>query len=437
MDTVTDARMSIALALEGGIGIIHKNMTITQQVDEVRKVKRYQSGMIEDPLHIRSTATSGEALRLMKKFGIGGIPVVDAQNTLMGIITKRDLRFEKNLRGKVDKIMTKSPVTLHQNDDPARAIDMLKRHKIEKLPIVDNENKLKGLITYKDILKSENSPNACQDPHGRLRVGAAIGVGDEQQSRAEELIRAKVDLLCIDTAHAHSKGVMDMVKWLRKHFPATEIMVGNIATAEAARQLAELGIQAVKVGVGPGSICTTRVIAGVGMPQLSAIMEVAEALEGTDVRVVADGGIRFSGDIVKALVGGAHVVMIGSLLAGTEEAPGNVILLQGKKYKTYRGMGSIEAMQAGAKDRYFQEHTEEIDKLVPEGIMGRVPYRGFASEVLYQLVGGLRAGMGYCGTATLSALREAQFVRITAASNLEGHPHDVTITQGAPNYFSL
>ncbi len=436
MDTVTCAPMAVSLALAGGLGVIHKNMSIEQQEEEVRQVKRSQSGMIQDPLYITTSATTGDALRLMEKYHISGIPVVDEKGYLIGIITNRDLRFEKRGSLPITEAMTINPITLNEQEDFSKAADVLQHHKIEKLPIVDGEGKLKGLITYKDILKSKNSPNACRDAYGRLCVGAAIGVSKEQLTRATQLVKADVDMLCIDTAHAHTEGVLNMIKQLRTRFPKVALMVGNIATGEAAVALADMGVDVVKVGIGPGSICTTRIVTGVGVPQLSAIMQVAHALRGRKVRIVADGGVRFSGDIVKAIVGGAHVVMLGALFAGTEEAPGDVVILQGKKYKIYRGMGSIEAMQAGAKDRYFQEHTQEVSKLVSEGVMGRVPYRGLMHEVLYQLVGGLRAGMGYCGAADLLALAKAQFIRITAASKMEGHPHDIVVTQESPNYFS-
>lgn len=436
MDTVTQAPMAIAMAMEGGLGIIHKNMSMAKQAEEVHKVKRSQSGMILDPLYLSTKATTGDAIQLMQKYSIGGIPIVNEQKRLMGIITNRDLRFEKCRSLPITEVMTTKPITMQVEDNLDEAADLLQQHKIEKLPIVDKQGRLKGLITYKDILKNKNRPHACQDTYGRLCVGAAIGVDEESEARALALVQAGVDLLCVDTAHAHSQRVLSLTQHLREQFPKIGLMVGNIATAAAALMLADLGVDAVKVGIGPGSICTTRVVAGVGVPQLSAILQVSEALAQQDVRVIADGGIRFSGDIVKALVGGAHAIMLGSLLAGTEEAPGEVVLLQGKKYKTYRGMGSIEAMQAGAKERYFQSETQDISKLVAEGVMGRVPYRGFVYEVLHQLVGGLRAGMGYCGAAHLQQLSEAQFVRISAASHQEGHPHDVIITQEAPNYFS-
>lgn len=436
MDTVTEAPMAIALALEGGLGIIHKNMSIEEQVEEVRKVKRAKSGMILEPLYLDETSTTGKAIELMNKYSIGGIPVVDKKNRLIGIITNRDLRFEKRSSLPIVEAMTKDPITMQIEDDLDAAAELLQRHKIEKLPIVDKNGQLKGLITYKDILKSKKSPNACEDTYGRLCVGAAIGADPESKTRAEALVEANIDLLCIDSAHAHSKSIMQLLRHLRKQLPKIDIMVGNIATAEAALALAELKADVIKVGIGPGSICTTRVVAGVGVPQLSAIFEVAGALKNKNTRIIADGGVRFSGDIVKALAGGAHAVMLGALLAGTEEAPGEIILLQGKKYKVYRGMGSIEAMHTGTKDRYFQTHTKEINKLVPEGVMGRIPYRGHAHEILYQLNGGLRAGMGYCGAENLKALSKAQFVRITTASQQENHPHNVTITHEAPNYFS-
>ena len=436
MDTVTEAPMAIAIALEGGLGIIHKNMSIEEQVEEVRKVKRAKSGMILDPLYLDEDATTGDAIQLMKKYNIGGIPVVDKQKKLIGIITNRDLRFEKRTSLPITKAMTQQPITMQVKDDLEAAAELLQRHKIEKLPIIDKNNHLKGLITYKDILKSQKSPNACEDTYGRLCVGAAIGVDQESEGRATALAEANLDLLCIDSAHAHSEGVMKLLRHLRKQLPEIDIMVGNIATAEAALALADLKANIIKVGIGPGSICTTRVVTGVGVPQLSAIFEVSKALNNKNIRIIADGGIRFSGDIVKAIAGGADAVMIGALLAGAEEAPGEVSILQGKKYKVYRGMGSIEAMRAGAKDRYFQAHTQEISKLVPEGVMGRIPYRGHVHEVLYQLNGGLRSGMGYCGAQNLKALQKAEFVRITSASQQESHPHNVVITHEAPNYFS-
>ncbi|MEP0984669.1 IMP dehydrogenase [Ekhidna sp.] len=435
MDTVTEAQLAIAMALEGGIGIIHKNMTIDQQAIQVRKVKRSQSGMILDPitLHIDSTVADAEAI--MKENKIGGIPVIDKENKLIGIVTNRDLRFEKKMKKPVRDIMTKENLitaTAEVGLNEAEAI--LQEHKIEKLPIVDKDGKLTGLITYKDILKNKDRPNACKDEYGRLRVGAAVGVTPDIEDRIASLVKAGVDLVSIDTAHGHSKGVIDMAKRIKKAFPDVETIVGNVATAEAAKALVEAGADAVKVGVGPGSICTTRVIAGVGVPQLSAVYESSQAIKGSGVPVVADGGIRFSGDVVKALAGGGNTVMIGSLLAGTEEAPGEVILYEGRKFKSYRGMGSVEAMEEGSKDRYFQDAEDDIKKLVPEGIVGRVPFKGSVQEVLYQMVGGLKAGMGYCGAGTIEDLHNARFVKISAAGYAESHPHDIHITREAPNY---
>lgn len=435
MDTVTESDMAIAVAHEGGIGIIHKNMTIAQQSDQVRRVKRSESGMILDPITLSPKATLGETLAIMNDAKIGGIPVVDSEGILIGIITNRDLRFEKDLSQTIDEIMTtENLITAPVDVDLVGAEEILQRHKIEKLPIVDDNYVLKGLITYKDILKKKDRPNACKDQYGRLRVGAAVGVTPDLRERVEALVNAGVDVISIDTAHGHSKGVIDALKSLRLQFPELNIIVGNVATGAAAKALADAGADAVKVGVGPGSICTTRVIAGVGVPQLYAVMDAVEALKGTGVPVIADGGIRFSGDVVKAIAGGASTVMIGSLLAGTEEAPGEVVLLEGRKFKTYRGMGSLQAMEDGSKDRYFQDAEDDIKKLVPEGIVGRVPYKGTVSEVLYQLIGGLKAGMGYCGSATIENLHEAEFVKITSAGVRESHPHDIIITREAPNY---
>lgn len=435
MDTVTEAKLAIAMALEGGIGIIHKNMTIDQQAIQVRKVKRSQSGMILDPITLHVDATVSDAEAIMKENKIGGIPVVDKENKLIGIVTNRDLRFEKKLKKPVKDIMTKENLitaTAEVGLNEAEAI--LQEHKIEKLPIVDKHYKLTGLITYKDILKNKDRPNACKDEYGRLRVGAAVGVTPDIEDRIAALVKAGVDLVSIDTAHGHSKGVIDMAKQIKKAFPDLETIVGNIATAEAAKALVEAGADAVKVGVGPGSICTTRVIAGVGVPQLSAVYESSQAIKGSGVPIVADGGIRFSGDVVKALAGGGNTVMIGSLLAGTEEAPGEVILYEGRKFKSYRGMGSVEAMEEGSKDRYFQDAEDDIKKLVPEGIVGRVPFKGSVQEVLYQMVGGLKAGMGYCGAGSIEDLHKAKFVKISAAGYAESHPHDIHITREAPNY---
>lgn len=435
MDTVTEAKLAIAMALEGGIGIIHKNMSIDQQAVQVRKVKRSQSGMILDPITLHVDATVSDAEAIMKENKIGGIPVVDKDNKLIGIVTNRDLRFEKKPKKPVIDIMTKENlITATAEVGLVEAEAILQEHKIEKLPIVDKNGKLTGLITYKDILKNKDRPNACKDEYGRLRVGAAVGVTPDIEDRIAALVKAGVDLVSIDTAHGHSKGVIDMAKRIKKVFPDLETIVGNIATAEAAKALVEAGADAVKVGVGPGSICTTRVIAGVGVPQLSAVFESSQAIKGSGVPVVADGGIRFSGDVVKAIAGGGNTVMIGSLLAGTEEAPGEVILYEGRKFKSYRGMGSVEAMEEGSKDRYFQDAEDDIKKLVPEGIVGRVPFKGSVQEVLYQMVGGLKAGMGYCGAATIEDLQEAKFVKISGAGVAESHPHDVHITREAPNY---
>ena len=435
MDTVTEAKLAISMALEGGIGIIHKNMTIEQQAAQVRKVKRSQSGMILDPITLNVNSSAGDAEKIMKENKIGGIPVVDGNRKLIGIITNRDLRFEKKMSTPVIDIMTKNNlITASAEVGLVEAEEILQKHKIEKLPIVDKEGRLTGLITYKDILKNRDRPNACKDEYGRLRVGAAVGVTPDMLDRIQALKNAGVDLVSIDTAHGHSKGVIDAAKSVKKSFPELDLIVGNIATGEAAKALVAAGADAIKVGVGPGSICTTRIIAGVGVPQLYAVYESAKAIEGSGVPIIADGGIRFSGDVVKALAGGASTVMIGSLLAGTEEAPGEVILYEGRKFKTYRGMGSVEAMEEGSKDRYFQDAEDDIKKLVPEGIVGRVPYKGLVAEVLYQLVGGLRAGMGYIGASTIEAMKNARFVKMTAAGAAESHPHDVQVTREAPNY---
>ena len=435
MDTVTESGMAIAMAREGGIGIIHKNMTIARQAEEVKKVKRSESGMIMEPVTLSADASLREAVNLMRDHKIGGIPVVDGSNVLKGIITNRDLRFEKDLDKKVSEVMTKDNlITAELGTDLKGAQAILEKYKIEKLPIVDAQNKLVGLITFKDIQKVKNYPKACKDAHGRLVVGAAVGVTADTIERVSALVAVGVDVIAIDTAHGHSKGVMDEVKRVKAAFPDLQIIAGNIATGAAAKALAEAGADAVKVGVGPGSICTTRIIAGIGMPQLSALMEAAQALEGTGVPVIADGGIRYSGDIVKALVAGANVIMAGGLFAGTEEAPGETTFFEGRKVKSYRGMGSIEAMKDGSKDRYFQDAEEEVAKLVPEGIVGSVAYKGHVAEVLYQLVGGIRAGMGYCGSATIDELQTSKFVRITNAGMRESHPHDVAITREAPNY---
>lgn len=435
MDTVTEVDLAIAMALEGGLGFIHKNMPKEKQAEQVRKVKRSQSGMILDPITLNVDSKAGDAIMIMREFKIGGIPVVNNDGKFIGIITNRDLRFQKDLNVPVANIMTKENlVTAESGITLAEAEEILQRHKIEKLPIVDKKGTLTGLITYKDILKNKDRPYACKDEFGRLRVGAAVGVTPDILERIEALKNAGVDVISIDTAHGHSKGVIEAARLVKRTYPDLELVVGNIATGEAAKALVDAGVDAVKVGVGPGSICTTRVIAGVGVPQLSAIMESAKAIKGSGVPVIADGGIRFSGDIVKALAGGAESVMIGSLLAGTEEAPGEMIIFEGRKFKSYRGMGSLEAMEDGSKDRYFQDVEDDIKKLVPEGISGRVPYKGLVSEVLYQLVGGLRAGMGYCGAKDIPSLQKAKFVKITAAGIRESHPHDVQITREAPNY---
>ena len=435
MDTVTEAELAISVALEGGLGFIHKNMKIDQQAEEVRKVKRSQSGLIRDPITLSIDSTVQQAENIMRELKIGGIPILDGEGKLVGIITNRDLRFQKDMRVPVEQIMTKENlITAPEGIKLDQAEDILKKYKIEKLPIVNKKGKLTGLITFKDIQKKKNKPNACQDNFGRLRVGAAVGVTPDILDRIEALKNAGVDVISIDTAHGHSKGVMEATKRVKKKYPELDLIVGNVATGEGAKALAKVGADAVKVGVGPGSICTTRVVAGVGLPQLSAVYEAARALKDTDVPVIADGGIRFSGDIVKAIAAGADSIMIGSLLAGTEEAPGEMIIYEGRKFKSYRGMGSIEAMEDGSKDRYFQDVEDDIKKLVPEGISGRVPFKGLVSEVLYQLVGGLRAGMGYCGAKNVEVLKEARFVQITSAGFTENHPHDVTITSEAPNY---
>ncbi|MCH7512360.1 MAG: IMP dehydrogenase [Bacteroidetes bacterium] len=435
MDTVTEADLAISMALEGGIGFIHKSMTAEKQAKQVRQVKRSQSGMILDPITLNVNAKVGDANEIMREFKIGGIPIIDEGGNLIGILTNRDLRFINDMNLPVKEVMThENLVTANEGCTLDEAEGILQQYKIEKLPITDDSGKLIGLITYKDILKNKDRPFACKDEYGRLRVGAAVGVTHDILQRIEVLIQAGVDVVSIDTAHGHSKDVIDIAADVKKTYPDLNLILGNIATAEAAMALADIGADAVKVGVGPGSICTTRVIAGVGVPQLSAVIEAAKALEGTDIPVIADGGVRFSGDLVKALAGGADSIMIGSLFAGTEEAPGEVIIYEGRKFKTYRGMGSLEAMEDGSKDRYFQDAEEDIKKLVPEGIVGRVPYKGMVSEVLIQLVGGLKAGMGYCGAATVSELKKARFIKVTPAGVRESHPHDIQITREAPNY---
>ena len=432
MDTVTESQLAISIALKGGIGIVHKNMSIDDQSEEIRKVKRSQSGMIKDPITMDKEASVQDALQIMKKHKIGGIPIINSKEELIGIVTNRDLRFQKDISQKLSEIMTKNIVTAKIGISLDDAEKVLKKHKIEKLPVVDG-NKFVGLITYKDIQKNKSMPDACKDHLGRLRVGAALGISDDWEERLNRLIKAHADVISIDTAHGHSKSVIELIKKIKSSCDV-ELIAGNIATGDAAIALVKAGVDAVKVGVGPGSICTTRVIAGVGMPQLSAIYDVAQSLNKSNVPVIADGGIRFSGDIVKALAAGASSVMAGSLFAGTDETPGDIIIYEGRKYKAYRGMGSVEAMEEGTKDRYFQDKEDDPKKLVPEGIVGRVPYKGDISEVIYQLVGGLRAGMGYVGAKNILLLQGAKFVRITNAGSIEGHPHDIFITREAPNY---
>ena len=437
MDTVTEASMAIAIAREGGIGVIHKNMSIEEQAHQVAIVKRAENGMIYDPVTIRRGSTVKDALELMHDYHIGGIPVVDDDNKLVGIVTNRDLRFERRMDKKIDEVMTKENlVTTHQQTDLVAAAQILQENKIEKLPVVDKNNRLVGLITYKDITKAKDKPMACKDEKGRLRVAAGVGVTTDTMDRAKALVEAGVDAIVIDTAHGHSKGVVEKLKQVKKAFPQLDVIVGNVATGEAAKYLVDYGADAVKVGIGPGSICTTRVVAGVGVPQLSAVYDVYSALQGTGVPLIADGGLRYSGDIVKALAAGGSCVMIGSLVAGTEESPGETIIFNGRKFKSYRGMGSLEAMEQknGSRDRYFQNDVRDVKKLVPEGIAGRVPYKGTVQEVIYQLTGGLRSGMGYCGAPSIERLHDAKFTRITNAGVMESHPHDIAITSEAPNY---
>ena len=435
MDTVTESELAIAIAQQGGIGVVHKNMSVERQATEVRKVKRSESGMILDPVTLMKDASLSDALDLMAEHRIGGIPVIDENRTLVGIVTNRDLRFEKDLSKSVVDVMTSDNlITTKESVSLNVAEEILQKHKIEKLPVVDADNKLIGLITFRDIIKVKEHPNSCKDQYGRLRVAAAVGVSGDTFDRIDALVEAGVDAIIIDTAHGHSAGVIRVLKETKAKYRDLDIVVGNIATGAAAKALVEAGADAVKVGIGPGSICTTRVIAGVGVPQLTAVMNVAEALEGTGVPLIADGGIRFTGDIVKAMAAGAGSVMMGSMFAGTEESPGETIIYQGRKFKSYRGMGSLEAMQKGSKDRYFQDAEDDVKKLVPEGISGRVPYKGKLKEVMHQLIGGLRAGMGYCGAPDIEKLKEAQFVRITNSGIKESHPHDVTITREAPNY---
>ncbi|MBP3942720.1 IMP dehydrogenase [Sphingobacteriaceae bacterium WQ 2009] len=437
MDTVTGADLAIAIAQAGGIGMLHKNMTIAEQAAEVRKVKRSESGMIQDPVTLVADATVGDAFKIMRDHKIGGIPIVDEQGKLVGIVTNRDLRFQKVMSRPIKDLMTKDNlVVAPEGTDLLQAEEILQNYKIEKLPVVNNDGILKGLITFKDIQKYRHYPNAAKDSHGRLLVGAALGVTADTIERLDALVKAGVDVVTIDTAHGHSKGVIDKLKLVKQHYPDLQVIIGNIATGAAALALAEAGADAVKVGIGPGSICTTRIIAGVGVPQLYAVYEVSKALKGTGIPVIADGGIKQTGDIAKAIAAGADTIMAGSLFAGVEEAPGETIIYEGRKFKSYRGMGSIEAMEKGSKDRYFQDVEADIKKLVPEGIVGRVPYKGTLAEVVYQYIGGLRASMGYCGAATIAKLQQAQFVRITGAGLRESHPHNISITKEAPNYNS-
>ena len=434
MDTVTESKMAIAIAQEGGIGVLHKNMSIERQALEVRKVKRSESGMILDPITLTLSATVGDAFTLMRENKIGGIPIVDEDVKLLGIVTNRDLRFEKDMNLSISLIMTSDKLITTELNDLENAENILKENKIEKLPIVNSENQLVGLITFKDIIKNRMRPNACKDQYGRLRVAAAVGVTDDVLESVEALSNASVDAIIIDTAHGHTNGVVELLKKIKSAYPNLDIVVGNIATAAAAQALIDAGADAVKVGIGPGSICTTRVVAGIGVPQLTAVMDVAEVTNKHNIPLIADGGIRYSGDIVKAFAGGASTVMLGSIIAGVEEAPGETIIFEGRKFKSYRGMGSIDAMQDGSKDRYFQSGEVDVKKLVPEGIVGRVAYKGTLGEVIHQMIGGLRAGMGYTGSATIKALGKAEFLKITAAGAAESHPHDVIITREAPNY---
>jgi IMP dehydrogenase len=435
MDTVTDYKLAIAIARQGGIGIIHKNMTISQQADQVRSVKRSESGMIIDPVTLGPDATVGDAHRLMEQFRIGGIPIIDSEKHLIGILTNRDLRFEQKMGRPVLEVMTKDKlITAPMGTTLQQAKDILQFHKIEKLPVVDKDYRLIGLITYKDIMKVQNYPFSCKDAYGRLMVGAAVGVTRDTEERVEALVNVGVDVVCVDTAHGHSKGVLDAIKMLKKRFPELQLVGGNVATGDGAKALVAAGADGVKVGVGPGSICTTRIVAGVGVPQLSAIYHAANAIKGSGVPVIGDGGIRYTGDIAKAIAAGADTIMAGGLFAGVEEAPGETIIFEGRKFKVYRGMGSLGAMAQGSKDRYFQDVEDDIKKLVPEGIEGRVPYKGTLAEVMTQYIGGLRASMGYCGAATIPDLQNARFTRITAAGVRESHPHNVTITKESPNY---
>lgn len=434
MDTVTEAPMAIAIAREGGIGVIHKNMSIAEQAAQVRRVKRAENGMIYDPVTITGEQTVGDALALMRENKIGGIPVIDQNRLLVGIVTNRDLRFQKDMTRRIDEVMTSENLVTITNPEAEDVADVLLRNKIEKLPVVDAEGHLVGLITYKDLTKVQDHPNACKDSKGRLRVAAGVGVTADSMERVDALVAESVDAVVLDSAHGHSKNIVALLKRIKEKYPHLDVVVGNIATAEAARYLAENGADGIKVGIGPGSICTTRIIAGVGVPQLTAIFDVASAVKDMDVAVIADGGLRYSGDIVKALAAGGDCVMCGSMFAGTEEAPGETIIYNGRKFKTYRGMGSIDAMKAGSTDRYFQDSTTATNKLVPEGIVGRVPFKGSLNETVYQLIGGIRSGMGYCGAKDLATLRTARFIRVTASGVIENHPHDITITRETPNY---
>jgi len=434
MDTVTESTLAIAMAQEGGIGVLHKNMSIESQANEVKKVKRAENGMILDPVTLTDNALVTDALNMMKEYKIGGIPVVNNHNELVGIVTNRDLRFERNHKRPVKEIMTKNVITTNEFTDFDKAADILQEHKIEKLPVINNQKKLVGLITYRDIIKLKERPNACKDKNGRLRVAAGVGITSNLLERVEALVKAGVDAIVIDTAHGHTKSVIEALKLIKTNYTEIDVIVGNIATYEAAIDLANAGADGLKVGIGPGSICTTRVIAGIGVPQLSAIYHVSKEMKERGIPIIADGGIRYSGDIVKALAGGASSIMAGSLFAGVEESPGETIIFEGRKFKSYRGMGSIEAMQQGSKDRYFQDMEDDVQKLVPEGIVGRVPYKGTLSEVLHQLVGGLKAGMGYTGSKNIYDLQKAKFIKITHAGVVESHPHDITITREAPNY---
>lgn len=435
MDTVTESALAISMAQEGGIGVLHKNMSIEAQAAEVRKVKRSESGMIQDPITLHKNATVGQALAIMKENKIGGIPIVDDENTLVGILTNRDLRFERNMKRNVSEVMTsESLVTVTGVTNLQKAEVILMENKIEKLPVIDKKRKLIGLITFKDIVKFKSRPDSCKDSLGRLRVAAAVGITADMLQRVDALVNVGVDAITIDTAHGHSRGVLDAVKRVRKAYPTLDIVVGNIATGDGAMALVKAGADAVKVGIGPGAICTTRIVAGVGVPQLIAVYNVAQALKNTGIPLIADGGIRYSGDVAKAIAAGAHSVMMGSMFAGVEESPGETIIFEGRKFKAYRGMGSIEAMREGSKDRYFQDVEDDIKKLVPEGIVGRVPYKGTLAEEMYQLKGGLRASMGYCGAKDIKALQGAQFIRVTSAGISESHPHSIQITKEAPNY---